>query len=274
MTGRRPPATCSCPAGRCPTAGWSTPHAGVGITAAEVATIIAHGIAEANQVRAAIRLPLGDRTRMVFAVTDSTGEVLGLFRMPDATVFSIDVAVAKARNVAYYADPAQLQAVDQVAGVPAGTAFTNRTFRYLAHAALPDGIDGTPPAPFSILNDPGIDPRTGLQRRPAAAGVGVHTACSASTPSTPARTSATPTDPAQPERHRLLPRQLRRLQEARRQDGSSAASASRGDGVDQDDVVTHFGIRGYGAPEAIRADQVFVRGVRLPYFKFPRNPER
>ena len=52
---------------------------------------------------------LDARTRMVFAVTDLTGNVLGLFRMPDATVFSIDVAVAKARNVAYYADPTQLQ---------------------------------------------------------------------------------------------------------------------------------------------------------------------
>ena len=57
---------------------------------------------------------------MVFAVTDRTGEVLGLYRMPDATVFSIDVAVAKARNVAYYADPTQLKPVDQVPGIAAG----------------------------------------------------------------------------------------------------------------------------------------------------------
>src|SRR5262249_5848744 len=32
-------------------------------------------------------------------------------------------------------------------------------------------------------------------------------------------------------------------------------------------------IAGFGAPSDLRADQVFVRGVRLPYFKFPRNPE-
>ena len=42
---------------------------------------------------------------MVFAVTDLDGNVVGLYRMPDATIFSIDVAVAKARNVAYYANP-------------------------------------------------------------------------------------------------------------------------------------------------------------------------
>ena len=51
---------------------------------------------------------------MVIAVADTAGNVLGLFRMPDATVFSIDVAVAKARNTAYYADPTALQKADKV----------------------------------------------------------------------------------------------------------------------------------------------------------------
>jgi len=47
-----------------------------------------------------------------------------------------------------------------------------------------------------------------------------------------------------------------------------------GDGVDQDDVVTAFGALGYVPPNTIfRADQVLVRGVRLPYQKFLRNPE-
>jgi uncharacterized protein GlcG (DUF336 family) len=45
-----------------------------------------------------------------------------------------------------------------------------------------------------------------------------------------------------------------------------------GDGVDQDDFVTAGGIVGFEAPTAVRADQVFIRTVRLPYMKFPRNP--
>jgi hypothetical protein len=28
------------------------------------------------------------------------------------------------------------------------------------------------------------------------------------------------------------------------------------------------------APAGIRADQIFVRGIRLPYWSFPRNPEQ
>jgi hypothetical protein len=47
-----------------------------------------------------------------------------------------------------------------------------------------------------------------------------------------------------------------------------------GDGVEQDDYVTAAGAQGFEAPPEIRADQVFVRGVRLPYWKFPRNPEQ
>jgi uncharacterized protein GlcG (DUF336 family) len=69
---------------------------------------------------------------MVFAVSDSAGEVLGLYRMPDATVFSIDVAVAKSRNTVYYAsdrlqDPDEVDANnDGAQDVPRNTAFTNR----------------------------------------------------------------------------------------------------------------------------------------------------
>jgi uncharacterized protein GlcG (DUF336 family) len=45
-----------------------------------------------------------------------------------------------------------------------------------------------------------------------------------------------------------------------------------GDGVDQDDFVAAGGSAGFEAPAAIRADQVVVKGVRLPYLKFPSNP--
>src|SRR5262249_10532732 len=92
------------------------------LSAADVRQMIQQGITEANQVRAQIRLPNDERTRMVLAVSDSQGNVLGLYRMPDATYFSIDVAVAKSRNTAYYDDPTQLllHAEDQVPTLPAG----------------------------------------------------------------------------------------------------------------------------------------------------------
>ena len=88
------------------------------LTKDDVIRITAQSVVQANQTRAAIRLPLDESSRMVIAVTDNDGNVLGLYRMPGATYFSIDVSVAKARNVAYYANPAELQQVDQLPGVP------------------------------------------------------------------------------------------------------------------------------------------------------------
>ena len=88
--------------------GWLVrPHDSVhdNIKAADVEKVIREGIAQADVTRAAIRLNVlappqptfrpGARTKMVLAVSDSQGDVLGLYRMRDATVFSIDVAVAK-----------------------------------------------------------------------------------------------------------------------------------------------------------------------------------
>lgn len=249
--------------------GWlAVPHDGINFNAAQVRQIIEQGIAQANATRAAIRLPLDSRSRMVFAVTDVTGEVLGLYRMPDATVFSIDVAVAKARNVSYYADAIALAAVDQVAGVAPGTAFTNRTFRYLSLPRFPEGIEGRPPGPFSILNDGGVDPQTGRQigdRLPASAFQSVQ-GFDAFNPGTNFRDAG----------------------DARHQNGIVFFPGSAplyvngvligglgvsGDGVDQDDVVTVGGQAGYTQLNVPRADQVFVNGVRLPYQKFNRNPE-
>ena len=91
------------------------------ITQADVERIVTNSINEANLTRAAIRLDVsktpptaGPRAKMVIAVADTAGNILGVYRMHDATIFSIDVAVAKARNTAYYADPTALQNADKV----------------------------------------------------------------------------------------------------------------------------------------------------------------
>jgi uncharacterized protein GlcG (DUF336 family) len=250
--------------------GWLvTPHAGGGLTADDVTRIIEQGVAQAGITRAAIRLPLGSRTRMVFAVTDSAGNVLGLYRMPDATVFSLDVAVAKARNVAYYDDPGQLQPEDQVPGIPAGVSFTARTFRYLGLPFFPDGINGQPPAPFSPLNDPNIDQMTGLQTGPALPASAYQSVIGYAA-FHPTANFRDPFNPANQNGVVFFP-------------GSSALYKKNGtlivgglgvsgDGVDQDDVVTFMASMGYTPAEFIKADQYFFQSVRLPYQKFNRNP--
>ena len=244
---------------------------GVGITAAEVDQIITQGIAAAEKTRAAIRVPMGQRTKMVFAVTDSTGEVLGLYRMPDATVFSIDVAVAKARNTAYYANAAALQPADQVPGVAPGVAFTNRTFRFLAEPRFPAGVDGSDPPEFSILNNPSIDPATARNvGAPAVASAMNDTVLGydAFNPGTNFHDASTSLE------HQngvvFFPGSTPLYKSGVLIGGFGVS----GDGVDQDDVVTFLGAQGFLPQQnsTVAADQVFVDGVRLPYIKFLRNP--
>jgi uncharacterized protein GlcG (DUF336 family) len=249
--------------------GWLVlPHDGDGVTASQVEQIITHGYLQAQQTRAAIRLPFNSTTAMVFAVADRQGNIVGLYRMPDATVFSIDVAVAKARNVAYYDNPTLLQPIDQLPGVAPGTSLTNRSIRYLSLPRFPEGIDGRPPGPFSILNDGGTDPNTGLQvgpRLPASAFQSVqgHDAFN------PGTNFHDPFNPQNQNGIVFFPGSSALYQNGVLLGGFGVS----GDGVDQDDVVTSQGAVGFEPDQAIRIDEVFVRGVRVPYMKFNRNPE-
>jgi uncharacterized protein GlcG (DUF336 family) len=212
-----------------------------GLTSAEVKQILDNAEATANTTRAAIRLPLGSRVRMVIAVSDLNGTLIGLRRMPDATVFSVDVAASKARNMVYF-NSASRTAGD-LPGVPAGTAVTNRTISFGAQPLYPPGIDGSNPGPFFNLytQDVKFPCTQGMQAGPAnvlksgivffPGSAGLY-------------------------RNGVLV-------------GGLGVS---GDGVDQDDYVTSGGTKGFEAPASIRADQIMDQGVRLPYFKFPRNP--
>ncbi len=247
------------------------------LTAAQVESIINNAIDEANLVRAGIRLPIGSRTRMVFSVADRAGNVLGLYRMPDATVFSIDVAVAKARNTAYYAedDLAPADRVDDddngVADLPDGAALTNRTFRFLSEPRYPSGVDGSVPGAFSSLRDPGINPTTAENLGPP---------LPASVYSTDT-TSVLGFDAFNPGRNFRDPVNIENQNGVVFFPGSAplyvdgklvGGFGASGDGVDQDDVVTFSAVDGFNPPDALRADQYFVRNVRLPYQKFLRNP--
>jgi uncharacterized protein GlcG (DUF336 family) len=257
--------------------GWLvTPHDGDGITRADVERIITQSITQSQLTRAAIRLPLGTRAKFVFAVADRQGNIVGLYREPDATVFSIDVAVAKARNVMYYADPAQLQPIDQLPGVPAGVAFTNRTFRYLGLPRFPEAIDNNPAGPFSQLYDDlaGTDPFTGRlvgPPQPASAYDSV-VGYDAFNPGTNFRQQGNVLNqngivffPGSAPVYKVGA------------DGRPFLAGGfgvSGDGVDQDDVTTVAGQTGFDVPRGVlRADEVFFGGVRLPYQKGNRNPE-
>jgi uncharacterized protein GlcG (DUF336 family) len=215
------------------------PTAGVsGLTQNDVANIINQAVATADITRAVIRLPPSSRTKMTIAVTDFDGTLLGLHRMPDATVFSIDVAVAKARNVIYFSGAT---GTPDLPGVPAGTAVTNRTIGFGAQPFFPPGIDGSGLGPFFSLYTFDI----------------AHPCTQGSQAANPDQNGVV-----------FFPGSVPLYKNGVLVGGLGVS----GDGVDQDDYVTNAGAKGFEAPDNIRADQVFIDGVRLPYLKFPRNP--
>jgi uncharacterized protein GlcG (DUF336 family) len=215
-----------------------------GLTAAQVTQIITNAINTASVTRALIRLPLGSRTRMTIAVSDLDGTIIGLYRMDDATVFSIDVAATKARNVIYFSGPSR-QAVD-LNGVPIGTAVTNRTIGFGAQPFFPPGIDGSSPGPFfNLYLQDTANPCTQGFQVPGPSWPQINQSGVVFFPGSE-------------------PLYLNGVLV-----GGLGVS---GDGVDQDDYVTAGGAVGFEAPTAIEADQFFVNGVRLPYLNFPRNP--
>jgi uncharacterized protein GlcG (DUF336 family) len=140
------------------------------ITAADVERIVMNSIAEAHRTRAAIRLDVskspptaGPRAKMAIAVADTAGNVLGLYRMHDGTVFSMDVAVAKARNTAYYADAAALENADKVDDdllVARGTTTVAR-LNQLKHRNN-GGVTGTPDLFTNKKSTRRYTPLTGL----------------------------------------------------------------------------------------------------------------
>jgi uncharacterized protein GlcG (DUF336 family) len=187
--------------------------------------------------------------------------------MPDATVFSFDVAITKARNAYYFStregyDVLRAEAVkSQYQWEPSpppgqGWAVTNRTLSFGAQPLFPPGIDlSQPPIPgpwfdlfkYDVLNPctEGPGPSRGGNRSYVNQSGIVWFPGSAPL-----------------YKNGVLV-------------GGLGVS---GDGVEQDDYVTQGGVVGFEPPADLRADRTVIRGrgigdVRLPYWKFPRNPE-
>jgi uncharacterized protein GlcG (DUF336 family) len=230
-------------AGQPPEGDLITPSPGPlgGLSATEVQTILSNAEATASVTRAAIRLPIGSRARMVIAIADLDGTIIGLRRMPDSTIFSIDVAASKARNMVYFNSSVRVAA--DLNQVPMGTAVTNRTISFGAQPFFPPGIDSSAAGPFFnlYLQDLANPCTQGMQ-------AGAANANKSGIVFFPGSAGLY--------RNSMLV-------------GGLGIS---GDGVDEDDFVTNGGTKGFEAPATIRADQISINSVRLPYFKFPRNP--
>lgn len=252
------------------------PNGGQQLTAADVNRIITQAAQQAYRTRAAIRVPAGSPAEVNIAVTDLTGTVIGLFSTQDAPIFGFDVSAQKARTAAFFSKPsaaAELRAAEAGkfakfvdAAVADGVrldgsmAFSDRAIGFMSRPFFPDGIDGTQNGSFSKPINLWSPFNTGLQLSLARtslvrilSGLPV-TGCTAI--------------PSLPHGIQIFAGSVPLYKNG----VLVGAIGISGDGIDQDDIIAAAGSVGFETPATLRADQFFVRGVRLPWVKFPRHP--
>ncbi len=245
---------------------------GLSLTAEEVSRIMTQAAQQSARTRAAIRQPLGSAARVSIAVVDLDGRVLGLFQDDEAPNFGLDVAVQKARTADFFSHP-QAGAALRAAGleryirdgVPldGSVAYSSRAIGFLAQPFFPPGIDHTVEGPFSKPDDQWSPFNTGLQ---------LDLLCGALEDvlvrsTIPERCNAAL--PMLANGITIFPGGLPLFKQGQ----LVGAVGVSGDGVDQDDFIASAGAAGFDAPPERRSDQVAIRGVRLPWVKFPRHPE-
>ena len=261
-------------------------RSGTALSSAEVKTIIVQAAAQAFKTRAAIRQPENSAAEVNITVCDVDGTILGIFSTIDAPVFGFDVCAQKARTAAFFSNAAAATKLRQAGfgnyvdaaardglHLDGSVAFSDRAGGFLSRPFFPDGIDGTDNGPFSKPFDQWSPFNDGLQldlildeyfqnilRGIAGNAAALQNALTPPCPSIPAIANGTQIFPGS------VP-----LYKGGRLVGGIGIS---GDGVDQDDIIATMGSTGFESPAEMRTDRVFVRGVRLPFVKFPRHPDR
>lgn len=247
------------------------------LSASNVQQIIAQAARQAFITRAAIRQPENSASEVNISVVDVDGTVLGVFSTIDAPVFGFDVCVQKARTAAFYSSAvagAQLRAagfgsyVDAAAKdglkLDGSVAFTDRAGGFLSRPFFPDGINESEHGPFSVPIDSFSPFNDGLQLDLLLKALNKALNQGVFSPGDCTGIASIPNG------IQIFPGSVPLYK-----NGTFAGAIGiSGDGVDQDDLIASMGSAGFEAPSNIRADRVFVRGVRLPYVKFPRHPNR
>lgn len=264
-----------------PFVGSSLPTPALALTAADVNLIISRAAQTANITRAAIRQPLGSNARVSIAVVDTEGNVLGIFRTADAPVFGFDVSVQKARSAVLFSrsdaatrlnNAGMSQYTNRAAadGVPLnGTiAYSDRAIGFLHRPLYPDGINDTQAGPFSSSLSDWSPFNVGLQLDLIQPALLARPAVCSQRPFMDKPLCACSSIRVVRNGLQIFAGSIPLYKNG----ALVGAIGISGDGIDQDDFIAAGGATGYAPPAAIRSDTLIIRGVRLPFVKFPRSP--
>lgn len=274
-----------------------------GLTKAEVERLLTQGVQRALQTRAIIHQPVGSHIEVSVGVVDQEGNYLGAVSTTDAPISSYDIAVQKARSAVFISNPRAGTQLRQASGgrflpnkpfakyaeaarrdglnLDGSFAISGRGLIFLSRPFLPDGIDDTENGPFSNPIEDNSAFNTGLQLDLVLSRL----LDSALTLITQNDTEGIPKDPmdtpitCSPDPLVLNAfinngLQVRQASVPLYKNGRLVGGIGcSGDGGEQEDIVVGFGSAGFEADPNIRSDRLFVRGVRIPWLKFPRHPE-
>lgn len=212
------------------------------LSAAEVQSIISLAAQKSTIIRAGIRLPRGQISRVWITVVSNPANdqeepaVLGTYRTPDATIFSWDVSIQKARTSIFFSRGTER-------GAP--RAFSCRAVGWLSQSMYPPGINNQPAGPFFPFQ-----PRFSLRDF----GGGDF------------RVPAEPINTNIPNGITIFPGGFPLY----RNGVLIGAIGVSGDGIEQDDIIGAAGTRDFLAPTGSRSDDRVYENARIPYAKFPR----
>jgi uncharacterized protein GlcG (DUF336 family) len=205
------------------------------LTREDVVQIISQSARRANTIRAGIRLPIGTTVKTfvtVIANPNRAGDpapILGVFQIGEATLFSWDVAVQKARTALYFSQRQLAMSCTAVG--------------WLAARFYPPGLDGRPSGPLFGFQEAITLRRNAMGQFPGNSNL--------------------------PNGITIFPGGFPLY----RSGELIGAVGVSGDGVTQDDLISSSGGVHFQPPKNIRSDTFEYRGARLPYVKFPRDPE-
>ncbi len=204
------------------------------LTKAEVRQIIAYAAARTLVTRAGIRLPAGQAAQVFITVVNNPNQ---------AGIAPAVLGTFRTPGATMFSWDVAVQKARTAVFFSNNTrAFSARTVGFLAQAHYPPGINSNPPGPFN-----------GLQERYSA----------------PLLTGVGAPNPNLPNGITIFPGGFPLY----RNGMLVGAIGVSGDGIDQDDLISASGTVNFLAANAIRADSLLYLGIRLPYAKFPRDPE-
>jgi len=204
--------------------GVDVPGTNIHLTKADELQITEQAFTEALSIRGAIRVPSDVPAQVHVAITDLQGNILTVTATPDATNFSFDIAVQKARTAAYFSNNTH--------------AFSSRAIGFLADSTLPPAIENGATGPLYQLQQ-----TLGLPQNE-----------SAFLPQITENINGTPTVVPNPLGDGITifpggaPLYI---------DGQLVGAVGiSGDGVDQDDLIANAGTAGFAAAANIQDDSL------------------